>query len=118
LTLWWSALHALLLGAIIGLGIPYPVKIALATVLGAHALVRWPQSAVQRVTRDSAGLWGLPDRGLVGLSLGRGTGYTPLWVRLVLTGGGETIDILLLKDQLDQISWRVLQTRLRSAALG
>ena len=118
LTLWWLALHLLLLAAVVGLGVPHAFKAALAAALVAHGLLRWPRPETRVLQRQADGRWALPDHGRSDLSLAAGTSYTALWVRLVLAGDGETFDIVLLKDQFDQISWRALQTRLRSGGSG
>jgi hypothetical protein len=116
--LWWLGLHLLLLAAVVGLGVPHAVKAALAAALVAHGLMRWPRPETRVLLRQTDGRWGLPEHGRSDLSLASGTSYTSLWVRLVLTGNGETFDIVLLEDQLDHRSWRVLQARLRSGALS
>ena len=109
-------MHLLLLAALIGLGVPYAVKLAFVAALGAHGLRRRPRSETRVLLQQADGHWGLPELGHSDLTLARGTRYTVLWARLVLRGDGAMFDILLLKDQFDQASWRGLQARLRSSA--
>lgn len=61
------------------------------------------------------GTWDVPSRGLTALRLGSGTRYTRLWVKLELVGASDSIDILLLADQLDVAAWAELQRGLRAA---
>ena len=118
LALWWLALHLLLLAAIVGLGVPPWVKVALAAALGAHAVVRRPQSATPVLVCRADGHWVLPERGPGPLRLARGTSCTAHWARIVLVGKTQTSDILLLRDQLDEVSWRILQGRLRGSFIA
>lgn len=116
LALWWAALHLLLFAAVLGLGVSGWVKLALAAVLGAHCVMRRPRAETRVVLCGTDGCWSLPEIGVSDLRLGPATIYTHHWVRLVLVGGAETFDMLLLQDQFDHVSWRILQARLRGAA--
>ena len=78
-----------------------------------HSLTRYPSSAAEALARGPDGLWSVPALGLDGLSIGQRTRYTTLWVRLELVGAARPLDMLLLADQLDPESWRVLQATLR-----
>jgi hypothetical protein len=60
----------------------------------------------------------LPERGPGPLRLARGTSCTAHWARIVLVGKTQTSDILLLRDQLDEVSWRILQGRLRGSFIA
>lgn len=51
--------------------------------------------------------------------LGPGTRYARSWVRLELCAPGRRpAAVLLLRDQLDPESWRILQTELRRGRLA
>jgi hypothetical protein len=100
------------------LAVPFGLGLSLAPVLGSvallavHAVVRRPRAAPRLVCR-SDGRWAVPALGLAGLTLGRRTRYTTLWVRLSFVGPPRSLDIVLLADQVDPESWRKLQTHLR-----
>jgi hypothetical protein len=60
------------------------------------------------------GIAELPDSGLVDLAVGPRSRYTGWWVHLRLrAAGGVEVSVVLLADQLDEDTWRVLQAELR-----
>ena len=88
------------------------VKICAALCVSIHAVARYPQTP-PRIVRSRGGEWAVPERGLTGLRLGPRTRYTTLWMRLSLGGALETVDVVLLVDQVGREDWRALQALLR-----
>lgn len=110
-------MHAFALASIAVLS-PFslPLAAAGAAVVLAHAWLARPHAAPGAIHRLSTGRWSVPARGLVGARLGARTRYTDHWVRLELVEPGRSpTAMLLLRDQLDPESWRVLQGALRRA---
>jgi hypothetical protein len=114
LWVWWALLHAVVLAALVLLGVPWLLKAAAAIAALAHAIVFRPRRTPRLVWQ--AGRVAVPERELENLSLGRRTRHSGLWIRLDLRGAGRALDILLLADQLDPILWRTLRAEL--ARLG
>lgn len=109
---WWAGLHALLAGAAL-LGRISPSATAL--LLGAialHGVGRFPRTPGLLVF-SAAGLWSLPERGQHALRLGAETACCAWWARLVLVGPGTRVRVLVLRDQLDTESWRLLRLVIR-----
>jgi hypothetical protein len=113
LLLWWPALHLFALATLCALGPPSPLLACGGLLLVLHSVARYPSSAAETLARGADGLWSVPALGLDGLSIGYRTRYTTFWVRLELVGAARPLDMLLLADQLDPESWRVLQAILR-----
>jgi hypothetical protein len=101
-------LHAILLAAIGSLGVADPFKLVLAVLLLAHAWSRLPQSETRPLVREVDGCWSVPEAGCHRWRLDRSTRHTTLWILVVLRKDHETLRILLLRDQLDPISWHSL----------
>lgn len=110
---WWAALHLLLAGALIMSAQRAPALWLLLPALCLHAWWWWPQPVTAALDCSHAGDWSLPAEGLHGLVLGPGTRYSAWWVELHFETPGGRRKLLLLRDQLDAGSWRVLQARLR-----
>jgi membrane-bound toxin of toxin-antitoxin system len=49
------------------------------------------------------------------LTVGSRSRYTSWWVHLQLRGADRAVDVVVLKDQLDERTWRALQAELRRA---
>jgi len=112
LAVWWVAVHALAVAALVVLAAPWLLKaLVLLTVL-VHAIALAPERA-PRVVYRSDGRIAIPERGLDDLTLGPRTLYTRSWVRLDLEGEGRRVEILLLVDQVSPEVWRALQAQLR-----
>ena len=105
----------MLLAALVLVGWPWLVKCGGLLLIALHAGTRYPSAAPILIARPD-GLWAVPERGLAELELDAASRYTTVWVRLILTGRGRALDILLLADQLDRESWCALQARLRRPA--
>jgi hypothetical protein len=111
LTVWWIALHALTVAALLTLAAPWLLKgLALLDVL-VHAIALPPERTSRMVYRD--GRVAVPELGLEDLELGPRTVCTRVWVRFDLKGAGRTLETLLLVDQVSPEVWRALQAELR-----
>jgi len=115
LSLWWLALHALLAATALLIGWPWPAKaVALGAVLG-HAAWRRPRSARALIEVDADGAFRIPGASPASFAPGTRTRLMPFWLRIVAGNGADTVDILLLVDQLDAADWRRLTAILRRA---
>jgi hypothetical protein len=68
--------------------------------------------------RHADGSWSVPHRGGVNLTLTRGTRMGVGWAYLVLTGGGQRVATLVIRDQLTPAAWNSLRTALGAGTLG
>lgn len=110
----WLALHALLLAAAAGAGLPWAAKAGLAALVAAHAWRGWPQPFRGTIVCRNDGTFDLPDAGCCDLRLAARSVRTRTWVRLVLAFAADRdrLDILLARDQTDAVTWRALQSHL------
>jgi len=117
LRIWWLALHGVVLAAFVLLGAPWLFKCLglLATLVHAAALRPRP---TPRLVQHDDGRVSLPELGLESLRLGPRTRHCGLWIRLDLRGAGRVVDILLLVDQLDAVSWRTFRANLNRLNAG
>jgi hypothetical protein len=106
-------LHGLLLATVVGLGVPALAKLALAAACIAHARWRRPRALDTAIALGPDGRFGLPDAGLGGLELARGSALAPFSIRLVLTDGCRRVSLLLVRDQLADAEWRLLRAHLK-----
>ena len=107
----------MLAASVVALGGPAMVTAALFMVLAAHAVIGFPRVPTPLVCAPN-GVWALPELGMAGLRLARGTGWGSDWVELALVGPGGRRRVLLLCDQLAAEDWRRLQVAVREAELG
>jgi hypothetical protein len=112
LLIWWVAVHALVIAAIVVLGAPWVPKALALLIALVHAIALAPERT-PRVIYRSGGRVAVPELGLDELTLGPRTRYTTGWIRFDLRGGGRALDILLLADQVEPAIWRALQAELR-----
>jgi mRNA-degrading endonuclease toxin of MazEF toxin-antitoxin module len=115
LSLWWLALHALLAATALLVGWPWPAKVAaLAAVLG-HSVWRRPRPARAVIEVDADGSCRIPGTSAAPFAPGTRTRLMPFWLRIVARNGADTVDILLLVDQINPADWRRLTAILRRA---
>ena len=112
LAAWWAGLHLLLVAAVLLAPAPGLVVGAALVAIALHAWRRYPETPGLLIVSDT-GSWSVPERGLHGLGLGRGTSYSPWWAWLVLVGPAQATRALVLRDQLDADSWRRLTLSIR-----
>jgi hypothetical protein len=110
LSVWWVALHCIVLAALAMLGAPGVPKVLAAIAALAHAAVFRPRCAPRLVWRG--GRVTVPELGVHDLTLGPRSRHCGLWIRLDLRGAGRTLDVLLLADQLEPETWRTLRAEL------
>lgn len=113
----WLGVHALVVTALWWAELPAVLAGLCSLVAIVRCVALWPHSAPP-LARAPDGRWALPSRGLKALTLGPGTRYTGLWVKLELVGGPVPVDVVLLADQLDPIAWSRLQAALRGGSRG
>ena len=113
MAVWWVALHALVIGALLVLAAPWLLRaLGLLTVL-VHAIALAPERTLRVVYRRDDGRFAVPELALDDLRLGPRTLFTRSWVRFDLRGSGHRVEILLLVDQVSREAWRTLQAELR-----
>jgi hypothetical protein len=115
LSLWWLALHALLAATVLLIGWPWPAKAAAIVALLGHAVWRRPRSARAVIEVDADGALRIPSASAARFAPGTRTRLMPFWLRIVARNGADTVDILLLADQLNPADWRRLTAILRRA---
>ncbi|HEU4617689.1 MAG TPA: hypothetical protein VFV10_06580 [Gammaproteobacteria bacterium] len=107
---WWRGVHALAAAGVLASALPRAYALLALAGLLVHALLgRPPASRCLELRAD--GSWAVP--GASGLSLVEGTAVGPFWIRLKLARPGLRVARLLLRDQVDAETWRVLQAELR-----
>lgn len=113
-------MHVTALAALASLARYSQVAAALAVAaVCAHAWLRRPSGAPPELCRFASGRWAAPAAGVALAELGPGTRYARAWVRLELCAPGRRpAAVLLLRDQLDPESWRILQTELRRGRIA
>ena len=117
MSLWWLGLHALLAVAALLVGWSWFAKaVAIVAVLG-HAAWRRPAPPPGVIEFGADGACSIPGLGLPPLALGTRTRLSPFWLHIVAGSGAETLDILLLVDQLEPDDWRRLSAILRRASV-
>jgi hypothetical protein len=101
-----------LLGAVAATAAAWALKAALAVLLIAHGL-RWrPAGTKLTLICRPDGTFVVAGNEQCELRLTPASGCTPWWARLVLASPGHRLDLLLLRDQVDERTWRALQSHL------
>lgn len=96
-------------------GWPWPAKaVAIAVAVG-HAVWRRPRSVRAVIEVDADGVFRIPSVNAAPFAPGARTRLMPFWLRIVARNGPDTVDILLLVDQLNPVDWRRLTAILRRA---
>jgi hypothetical protein len=116
LALWWLLLHLTLGAAVAAVDAGLLAKLVLGAAVAAHAVARRPRGRPLLLALEADGRWSLPELGLFGLEARAGSAHTTSWIRVVLAAGGRAFDILLLEDEFERTTWRVVQMRLNSTA--
>lgn len=112
---WWAALHLVLAAAVVASGIPQWAAAAVLVGVVVHAVARRPKPHSCVLVCRSDGRFDLPDIGCRDLVLDARSVAARGYVRLVLTDGAAVLHVLLLRDQLDDPTWRRLLARLAAA---
>lgn len=112
----WAAVHLLAAAALLAADVAAWPAAAAIGALAAHAFARRPAACSGTVVCRTDGRFDLPGIGRTGLALGMCSVVTRGWVKLALEDGGATLPILLVRDQLDDASWRLLLARLATPA--
>lgn len=109
LALAWLALHAVLGAALWAAAVPGWAKAAGLVALVLHAAAARPGPAPALVWRADGAFELEADA----YRLDGTTTYTDSWVSLRLTGPAGRREVVLVRDQLDRVTWSRLQARLR-----
>ena len=114
LALAWLGLHAVLGAALTATAVPAWAKAAGFVALVVHATIARPAAAPALVWRADGAIELEADA----YGLDGATTYTDSWVLLRLTSAaGRRREVVLVRDQLDTVTWSRLQARLRRQAL-
>jgi len=113
LSLWWLGLHLLLTVAALLAGWSWSTKVAVIVAVVGHAAWRRPPPPCALIEVGADGACRIPALGSAPFVLGARTRLSPFWVRIVARNGAETLDLLLLIDQLNAEDWRRLTAILR-----
>jgi hypothetical protein len=106
-------LHAVLGIALAATAVPAWAKVAGFVALILHAALARPAAAPALVWRAD----GAVELGTDAYGLDGATTYTDSWVLLRLTSAaGRHREVVLVRDQLDTVTWSRLQARLRRLA--
>ncbi|HEY9182485.1 MAG TPA: protein YgfX [Gammaproteobacteria bacterium] len=115
LSLWWLGLHGLLAATALLIGWPAPTKVAALCAVFVHALWRKPSSTRAVIEVGADGACRIPAVNAEPFEPDAGTLLTPFCVRIVARSSRDTVDILLLADQVPREDWRRLTAILRRA---
>jgi hypothetical protein len=108
----WVAVHLLAGAALLAADVAAWLAAAALGALAVHAFVRRPAACLATIVCRTDGRFDLPGIGRTGLALGMNSVVTHAWVKLALADGGATLHILLVRDQVDDATWRRLLARL------
>ena len=113
LALAWLALHAILAAALWATAVPAWAKAAGLAALAVHAAMARPAAAPALVWRAD----GAVELEADAYALDGATTYTDAWVVLsLMSRAGRRREVVLVRDQLDTVTWSRLQARLRRQA--
>jgi hypothetical protein len=115
LSLWWCALHALLVAAALLVAWPSALRIAALALIAAHAVARWPRVTPVSVLVGADATCLVPEWGIGRAPLGPRTIVCTYWLRLDVGVGPLRRDLLLFTDQLGPDEWARLRAALERA---
>lgn len=94
-------------------GAPWWARALLALAVALHGLARRPAATPPTILVADNGACCVPTLEAAWLEPGPRTLLAAHWLRLSLSAGGRTHDILLCADQIDAESWARVNARLR-----
>lgn len=111
----WAGLHLLLLGAATAAALPWTAWTGVVLAVLVHAFGRRPELAPPLLALTPDGSWYSAGHGLSPFALGPGSVLAPYWLRLDLRSASARLNIVLVRDQIDEETWRRLSAVLRRA---